>query len=123
MADRLSDWVLPPVADAGPVRVFDTAEAALAFLAAIAPAPEDTPAPAGKRLQRRLIPTAAGRAESPFRARTESGGPLAAILSLITALAPARPVAMGSVMAVSDAAVREIAKVLLLYRGQCQAPA
>jgi hypothetical protein len=63
--DRLSDWVLPPVADAGPVRVFDTAEAALAFLAAIAPAPEDTPAPAGKRLQRRLMPTAAGRAESP----------------------------------------------------------
>jgi hypothetical protein len=55
--DRLSDWVLPPVRDAGPVRVFDTAEAALAFLAAIAAAPED--APAGKRLQRRLMPTAA----------------------------------------------------------------
>jgi len=61
--DRLSDWALPPVGDAGPVRVFDTAEAALAFLAAIAPAPED--APAGKRLQRRLMPTAAGSRESP----------------------------------------------------------
>ncbi len=67
--DRLSDWVLSPVADAGPVRVFDTAEAALAFLAATALAPED--APAGKRLQRRLMPTAAGRAESPAaRVRT-----------------------------------------------------
>ena len=37
---------------------------------------------------------------------------------LITALAPARPVAMGSVMAVSDAAVREIAKVLLKHVDQ-----
>ena len=53
--DRLSDWVLPGVRDAGPVRVFDTAEAAFAFLAATAPAPED--APAGKRIQRRLMPT------------------------------------------------------------------
>ena len=53
--DRLSDWVLPAVRDAGPVRVFDTAEAAFAFLAATAPAPED--APAGKRIQRRLMPT------------------------------------------------------------------
>ena len=64
--DRLSDWVLPPVRDAGPVRVFDTADAALAFLAAAAPAPEGTPAPAGKRPQRRLMPTAAGGSpESP----------------------------------------------------------
>jgi hypothetical protein len=31
--DRLSDWVLPPISDADPVRVFDTAETALAFLA------------------------------------------------------------------------------------------
>ena len=58
--DRLSDWVLPPVGDAGPVRVFDTAEAALAFLAAMAPAREDAPAPAGKRVQRRLMPTTPG---------------------------------------------------------------
>ena len=64
--DRLSDWALPPVGDAGPVRVFDTAEAALAFLAATAPASDDAPAPAGKRLQRRLMPTAAGGSpESP----------------------------------------------------------
>ncbi len=63
--DRLSDWVLPPVRDAGPVRVFDTAEAALAFLAAMVPAREDAPAPAGKRLQRRLMPTAARSPESP----------------------------------------------------------
>ena len=60
--DRLSDWVLPPVRDAGPVRVFDTAEAALAFLAAIAPALSP---PAGKRLQRRLMPTAPRSPESP----------------------------------------------------------
>ena len=27
MPDRLSDWAFPPVSDAEPVRVFDTAEA------------------------------------------------------------------------------------------------
>jgi hypothetical protein len=38
--DRLSDWAYPPVGaeDASPVRVFDTAAAALAFLAATVPA-------------------------------------------------------------------------------------
>jgi hypothetical protein len=61
--DRLSDWVLPPVPNAVPVRVFDTAEAALAFVAAIAPALESPPA--GKRLQRRLMPTAPRSPESP----------------------------------------------------------
>jgi hypothetical protein len=55
--DRLSDWAYPPE-DAEPVRVFDTAEAALAFLAATVPVLDTPPAPAGKRLQRRLIPTA-----------------------------------------------------------------
>jgi hypothetical protein len=58
--DRLSDWAYPPVdaEDASPVRVFDTAEAALAFLAAMVPVLNASPAPAGKRLQRRLMPTA-----------------------------------------------------------------
>src|SRR5437763_14462768 len=36
--DRLSDWVLPPVPNAVPVRVVDTADAARALLAAVAPA-------------------------------------------------------------------------------------
>jgi hypothetical protein len=52
--DNLSDWALPPAGDTVPVRVFDTAEAALAFLAATVPL-DDTPAPAGKRLRRRLV--------------------------------------------------------------------
>jgi hypothetical protein len=33
LPDRLSNWELPPVSDAAPVRVFDSAEQALAFLA------------------------------------------------------------------------------------------
>jgi len=53
--DRLSEWTLPPPAawaagDAEPVRVFDTAEAALAFLAATVPVLDEAPAPAGERL-------------------------------------------------------------------------
>ena len=52
--DALTGWTLPPPAawaagDAEPVRVFDTAAAALAFLAATVPALDDTPAPAGER--------------------------------------------------------------------------
>jgi hypothetical protein len=51
--DHLSGWALPPASaeDAEPVRVFDTAEAALAFLAATAL----DEAPAGKRAGRRLM--------------------------------------------------------------------
>jgi hypothetical protein len=58
LRDRLSDWVFPPVSDAEPARVFDIAEQVLAFLAAIFAARKDAPAAAGKRLQRRLVPTA-----------------------------------------------------------------
>ncbi len=58
LPDRLSDWVLPPVRDAEPVRVFGSAEAVLAFLAAMAQGLEDAPAPTGKRPERRLMPTA-----------------------------------------------------------------
>jgi hypothetical protein len=61
--DALTGWTLPPPAawaagDAAPVRVFDTAEAALAFLAATVPVLDDTPAPAGKRTGRHLVPAA-----------------------------------------------------------------
>jgi hypothetical protein len=61
--DALSDWALPPAGarsagDSEPVRVFDTAEAALAFLTATVPVLDEAPAPAGKRLRRRLIPAA-----------------------------------------------------------------
>ena len=50
--DHLSGWALPPASaeDAEPVRVFDTAEAALAFLAATVPVLDEAPAPAGERL-------------------------------------------------------------------------
>jgi len=53
--DHLSGWALPPASaeNAEPVRVFDTAEAALAFLAATAL--DEAPAPAGKRAGRRLM--------------------------------------------------------------------
>ena len=58
--DALTGWTLPPPAawaagDAAPVRVFDTAEAALAFLTATVPVLDDTPAPAGKRAGRCLM--------------------------------------------------------------------
>ena len=58
MPDGLSDWELPPVSNAEPVRVFATAEQALDFLAALVRTQQAAPAPAGKRLQRRLMPTA-----------------------------------------------------------------
>jgi hypothetical protein len=51
--DAVSDWALPPASRGEPVRVFDTAEAALAFLAATAL--DEAPAPAGKRAGRRLM--------------------------------------------------------------------
>jgi hypothetical protein len=56
LPDHLSDWELPPVSDAEPVRVFDTAEQALAFLEAMVAARDGTPAPARKRLPRHLMP-------------------------------------------------------------------
>ena len=66
MPDRLSDWELPPVSDAGPIRVFDTAEQALAFLAAMVPTRKDAPAPATKRVGRRLRSAAVSWRKSPF---------------------------------------------------------
>jgi hypothetical protein len=46
--DSLTDWTLAPVSgDAEPVRAFDTAEAALAFLAATVPVLDTPPAPVG----------------------------------------------------------------------------
>jgi hypothetical protein len=74
MPDRLSDWELPPVSDAEPVRVFDTAGQALAFLAAIVPMRQAAPAPAAKRVGRRLWPAAASWRKSPFaRVRAPQG--------------------------------------------------
>ena len=75
LPDRLSDWEVPPVSDAEPVRVFESAEQALAFLAAIVPMRQDAPAAAGKRVGRRLRP-AAQLAEISFRACTGSAGAL-----------------------------------------------
>jgi len=47
------------------VRVFDTAEQALAFLAGIVAAREGAPVSAGKRLQRRLMTTLSGSGNHP----------------------------------------------------------
>jgi hypothetical protein len=66
MPDRLSDWELPPVSNAEPVRVFDTAEQALAFLAAIVPMRQVAPVPAGKARRATFDAGRCPLAETPF---------------------------------------------------------